>query len=281
MERAAELARAGAAEGTLVWARRQTKGRGRHGRVWESPAGGIYCSIILRPTRPQQDIPQLSLVAGLSVAETIWKVAAGPGSHSLRRYARLAPARLAFARPSGPRSSRPGMPGRDTVPASGLRTPGLSERLPPAATNAVFPTIRWPNDVLINDKKVAGIIAESKGGAVMVGIGINVTTRQDDLPKTATSLKTAGASCDPLQLTGTLYQRFMAWYDIWSREGFGPIRAALRPWIGLFGQPVHIVAGTERCEGTALDVDETGRLIVRLNSGLLRPFEVGEVTVLR
>src|SRR3989338_8333109 len=71
MDLAHALAQESADEGTLVWAQRQEQGRGRLGRVGESPEGGIYCSEIVRPQRPAANIPQLSLLMGLSAAEAI------------------------------------------------------------------------------------------------------------------------------------------------------------------------------------------------------------------
>lgn len=222
MEVAHQLASNGASDGTLVWSARQDHGRGRLGRVWASPEGGAYFSLIVRPTRPAAEIPQLSLVAGLAVAEAIQK-----------------------------------------------RT-------------GLFPSIRWPNDVLLGGLKVAGVLVEAKSGAVVVGIGVNVTASPEALPYGAISLAASGAtSCDPYQLTGVLCSRFRAWYDGWTTQGFAPVREALRPWIGLFGQPVHISAGADRFEGTASDLDEAGRLVVRLDSGVLRNFDMGEVTLLR
>ena len=220
METAHALAQQGAVDGTLVWAARQTAGRGRLGREWVSPEGGVYFSIIARPSRPSAEIPQLSLVAGLAAAESIRQLT------------------------------------------------GLSG------------AIRWPNDLLINGKKVCGILVESKT-AVVIGIGINVSADPANLPETATSLNAAGAACDPYALTRAVYERFQHWYAAWGREGFAPVRDALRSWIGLFGRPVSITAGSSRFEGTAADLDESGRLLVRLDAGLLRPFEMGEVTLLR
>ena len=244
MEVAHALAREGAPEGALVWAARQERGRGRLGRTWTSPEGGAYFSLILHPRRPAAETPQLSLVAGLSVAEAIREL------------------------------------------------------------TGLFVSIRWPNDVLINGLKVSGILIEAKEGAVIVGIGLNVTNDPRELPEGATSLVVAlvaepagnasrrrperdpaGASRemppDPYRLTGASCRRFGAWYEVWTKQGFAPIREALRPWIGLFGHPVHISAGSSRFEGTASDLDEGGRLLVRLDSGIMRAFEMGEVALLR
>ncbi len=75
---AAEMAEAGAAQGTLVIAELQTAGRGRLGRSWHSPPGlNLYTTVILRPTRPIAEIPRLSLMAGIACAETLATVAPG------------------------------------------------------------------------------------------------------------------------------------------------------------------------------------------------------------
>ena len=220
MERAHALARQGAGEGTLVFAARQTQGRGRMGRKWESPEGGAYFSLILRPSRPPAEAPQLSLVAGLSAAEAIHE-----------------------------------------------------------QTN-LSPSIRWPNDILLDGKKVAGILTEARDGAVVLGIGINVTTDPAALPDTATSLAASGISYDSHQLTTALCRKFDRWYDVWTAQGFSPIREALRPWLSLGGL-VRLTVNSSQVEGQALDVDEEGRLLVRLESGITEAFEVGEVTLLR
>ena len=222
MDVAHELASDGAPDGTVVFAERQEQGRGRLGRSWVSPEGGLYSSFILRPKRPAGETPQLSLVAGLSAAETI----------------------------------------RDAA--------------------CLYPSIRWPNDLLLREKKVGGILTEARDGAVVVGIGINVSTDPARLPEGSTSLAAeGGAHVSREDLLAGLCRRFFAWYDVWTKQGFGPIRDTLRPWIGLFGQVVHLTAGTDRFEGTASDLDESGRLVVRLDSGLQRSFEMGEVAQLR
>ncbi len=219
MEMAHQLAEAGAPHGTFVLAVQQTQGKGRLGRTWNSPKGGLYGSIILKPTRPDTELPQLSLIAGLAVAEAIREL------------------------------------------------------------TGLLPSIRWPNDLLIGSLKVAGILIERRDG-VVVGIGVNVTTRLKELPKEATTLAAQGAECELYQLAGLVHQRLMAWYDEWSESGFAKIRETLHPWMAGFGQPVRISAGSEEFEGTASDLDESGRLVVRLDSGVLKTFDAGEVTLL-
>jgi len=70
-DEAKRQALAGAAEGALIVARRQTAGRGRSGRVWSSPEGNLYLSLLLRPERPPAEAAQLSFVAALAVAEAV------------------------------------------------------------------------------------------------------------------------------------------------------------------------------------------------------------------
>ena len=161
--------------------------------------------------------------------------------------------------------------------ATGLATAEAIRKL-----TGLFPSIRWPNDVLIDGRKAAGILVEAKSGTAIVGIGVNVATESRDLPEGATSLAASGGrDADPYRFTGVLCRRFQQWYDVWTKQGFAPIRETLRSWIGLFGHPVHITAGSTRFEGTASDLDESGRLLVRLDSGIVRAFEMGEVALLR
>lgn len=73
-DEAKALARAGAAEGTLVWAKKQESGRGRRGRAWTSPEGNLYSSVVLRPQRSPGEAAQLSFVAALAIADTAAEV---------------------------------------------------------------------------------------------------------------------------------------------------------------------------------------------------------------
>lgn len=70
-DEAARMARAGARHGTVVIAERQTSGRGRDGRVWQSPPGGLYLSAILRPSLPIVDVPPMTLAIGIGVCDAV------------------------------------------------------------------------------------------------------------------------------------------------------------------------------------------------------------------
>ncbi len=132
------LAEEGAEEGTIVIAEIQNRGKGRRGKTWISPPGGVWMSIILRPDIPPFNAPQLTLVTGVAVAETLKKEC------------------------------------------------------------NLDVGIKWPNDILIGNKKVCGILTEvnasiDKVNYVVVGIGIDMNVDvplfPPDLQKGATSLK--------------------------------------------------------------------------------------------
>ncbi|MBI3324149.1 MAG: biotin--[acetyl-CoA-carboxylase] ligase [Candidatus Omnitrophica bacterium] len=227
MDVAHQLAQAGTEEGSCVWAERQTAGRGRSGREWSSPSGGVYLSLILRPARGAVEVPQLALVTGLAAARAI---------HDL----------------------------------TGLAV-----------------AIRWPNDVLIDGKKVVGILAESatdQAGRryVVIGIGINVATPVSELPAEAGSLA-HGATPPPsrFSVAAACLRHLERLYGQWAVDGFAAVRPQFVQWSGLFGRLVKVTTGQGTLEGQTLDIDEAGRLLVRLDSGLVRAFEAAEIRLLR
>jgi len=137
--------------------------------------------------------------------------------------------------------------------------------------------IKWPNDVLVEGRKVAGILAEGRPqeGWAVLGIGVNVALREDDLPPelraTAGSLGRAPEDVEPLLATllTTLEARLTQ-----SPDG------VLEAWRGrdaLRGRPVRWDGG----EGMAAGVDAAGRLVVRLRDGRTTALDAGEVHLAR
>ncbi|MFT3861773.1 biotin--[acetyl-CoA-carboxylase] ligase [Micropruina sp.] len=140
--------------------------------------------------------------------------------------------------------------------------------------------VKWPNDVLIEGRKVCGILSERVGDAAVIGMGINTTLAADELPvPTATSLALEGSQASVTAVVGgvllALEQGYRRWLD----------GDDLRAWFGrhcsTIGRPVRVQQSESlSVEGLALGVDEWGRLVVRTPLGE-RAFAAGDVLHLR
>jgi len=200
-----------------------------------------------------------------------------------RRWASPPRAGLAFSVLLGP----------DGVPAALLGwlplLAGVAAAASVHAVAAVDATLKWPNDVLVGERKLGGILAERAGTAVVVGIGINVWQARADLPRdaAATSLALAagaGVAGQAVDARGTgLRERLLAglldelgrWYESW-RDQASPgdadacgLRHEYVRRCATIGREVTVtMPGTEGVTGTATGVDRAGRLEVRTPGGL-------------
>lgn len=143
--------------------------------------------------------------------------------------------------------------------------------------------LKWPNDVLLGPGKLAGILAEQSGDAVVIGIGVNVSTAREELPPAgpaalpATSLWLAGsASLDRARLLSRILGEIERWYLAWrdtnprgDPEASG-LRAAYLSLCATVGREVRVElpAGTDR-HGPATGIDPDGRLVVSTPEGQL------------
>jgi BirA family transcriptional regulator, biotin operon repressor / biotin---[acetyl-CoA-carboxylase] ligase len=164
----------------------------------------------------------------------------------------------------------------------------VGRRLPAGAVG-----LKWPNDVLTraDDRKLCGILAELQpDGAIVLGAGVNLTLTAEELPvPTATSLALAGATdVDPDALLAEWLEALAALVDPLLAGDAGPAARAVREACTTLGRRVRIeLPGGESLEGEAVDVDETGRLLVRPDApgsseyGPLRAVAAGDVTHLR
>ena len=224
-DEAKAFAAKGAPEGTLVWARTQSAGRGRHGRPWQSPAGNLYMSLVLRPDCPPSKAAQIGFVAALAVASAI-----------------------------GPRLPR------DTA----LR-------------------LKWPNDVLVDGRKISGILVESgttRPDAVdwlVLGIGLNVS----HAPATAAYPATALAEhCRPVALE-TMLEDLVEAIDrevrAWRSEGFGPVRARWLAQAFRKGEDVVVRYDDGERAGRFVDLDRDGGLVLETGAGQRAVLSYGAV----
>ena len=202
-----------------------------------------------------------------------------------RRWASPPRAALTFSVLLLPRGVPPGSKG--WVPL--LAGVAVASALRSAA--GVDARLKWPNDVLVHGAKVAGILAEQSGDAIVVGTGINVSTRADELPAAgATSLALAGAVCTDRQyLLACVLAELEHWYLAWAGavarpEPGGPdggLRAEYLRLSATVGGRVRVsLPGGQVLTGTASGVDEAGRLVIAAPPGLV-PVSAGDVVHLR
>jgi len=226
-EIAYDLAKKGAPEGSVVVAEGQRRGKGRMGRSWVSPKGGIYLSAILRPDLSPNDIPKITLMCAISACTAI----------------------------------------RD---CSGLDA-----------------KIRWPNDILVEGKKICGILTEMKAEQdridfIIVGIGINVNTPASALPKVGTSIKEeVGKKFSRIELTRKLLESLEVHYEGFKKDGFAATRQHWRDLSATLGRRVKADLNHKKIEGQAQDIDEDGALLIRLDNGFIERLLSGDVILVR
>jgi len=150
----------------------------------------------------------------------------------------------------------------------------------------LLPSIRWPNDVLLNGKKLAGILIESRSSSrhvhhVIVGIGVNVTADAAALPDIATSLdQWVDSVPDRITLAVTFFKYFQQAYYEWKLLGFPAMQEELVRWLSGLGRQVRITTARKGYEGEAMGVDASGRLLVRVGRAV-QAFAAGEVSLLQ
>jgi BirA family biotin operon repressor/biotin-[acetyl-CoA-carboxylase] ligase len=223
---AARLGREGHAGGLLVFAERQTAGRGRFGRRWDSaPHAGLWFSLLLRPAFATPLWVRLTTWAGVCVASAIER-------------------------------------------ATGLHA-----------------QVKWPNDVLIGGKKVAGILTEcssdmERGMFAVTGIGLNVNheAMPDELADRAASLRQcAGRTFDRSAIAAAIIAELAARLPSVD-TAFDTILAEAARRSSVLGKWIRLDAAGISFEGRAENLDAHGNLLLRLADGSLRTMTAGEVS---
>ncbi|MCX8052839.1 MAG: biotin--[acetyl-CoA-carboxylase] ligase [Armatimonadetes bacterium] len=139
---------------------------------------------------------------------------------------------------------------------------------------ALIPTLKWPNDVLVRNRKIAGILVETTpirtGNAAIVGIGLNVniTRFPPELDGWATSIAAETGSCQDVdRVSNTLAKTLFAEYEIHLALGFEEILVRWRKYMCGLGKQARVETGGSIVEGTVSDVDSSGALILIDSSG--------------
>lgn len=223
MDEMKKLGEDGSPEGTVMCAQSQSCGRGRQGRVWSSPEGGLYFAVLLRPQWDMSRISLVTLLSAVAVCEAIINY------------------------------------------------------------TEIHVTIKWPNDLLLEGRKLAGILVESqiKGRAVdfvVVGIGINVNSDLQDLPEEGVSLRHISAQqYDFKNLLDSILERFEFWYDQCGDLGFQDLINRWKQLGETLGQRVQYDDGQGKVAGEAFDLAEDGSLMIRCDDGRIVCKSSGEI----
>jgi len=224
-QEAKRRAAAGVTSPLWILAARQTEGRGRRGNAWQSLAGNLSTTLLVRPERPAAECAQLSFAAALAVSDMLAGFA--PHAHL-----------------------------------------GL----------------KWPNDVLADGRKIAGILLESESKAdgtaawLAVGIGVNLAAFPDDVELPATSLAVQGILPPmPRDAMLDLAAAFAKWYEVWRTQGFAPVREAWLARASGLGSRVRARLAKEEIVGVFQGIDESGALLLGLAGGVTRAIAAGEV----
>ena len=157
-------------------------------------------------------------------------------------------------------------------------------------TCGVRAMIKWPNDVIVDGKKICGILSEMRLNETgteyaIVGIGINVNLAQsdlsDELKEKATSiLIESGSRADSDLILGKFLESFEKWYNLWQVSGFSRIREKWIEYNGTLGRPVLVKDDDQViCEGMATGISEYGSLQVQAKDGTLQEFDFGEISI--
>jgi BirA family biotin operon repressor/biotin-[acetyl-CoA-carboxylase] ligase len=225
---AQRLAGGGASHGAVIWAKRQSAGRGLLGREWVSSEGNLFVTVLINPTVALEKCPQLSFVAALAVAETLEGILPEPSQVSCK----------------------------------------------------------WPNDVLVSGKKIAGVLLEAfttkeaHGNKqwIAVGVGINVDNFPEHVMFPATCLREAGVELISAKIVLSRFvHHFIHGYDRWLEKGFAPIEKSWKSRAHQLGKAVEVIVGDAQVKGVFEGIDANGAMLLRDKKKNLTAINAGDV----
>lgn len=226
--KAKELAQKDIEDGSIIIAEKQTLGSGRFNRKWVSPKGGLWFTLVLKPTIPPNEAPKVTQIAAASVYKTL-----------------------------------------DDL--------------------NINTTIKWPNDILLNDKKLCGILAEMKCDMdsvhyLVLGIGMNINIDESDLDEiirpTATSLKIEyNKAFKRSEILSGFLNHFEELYNKFINNlDLSETISICRNHSNIFGKKAKLITYNTEEIVTCISLSDTGDLIVRDSSGIEKAVLAGEIS---
>jgi BirA family biotin operon repressor/biotin-[acetyl-CoA-carboxylase] ligase len=150
-------------------------------------------------------------------------------------------------------------------------------------TAAVATQIRWPNDVTVGDKKLAGILCEGRRNAVAVGIGLNLNQEQlpEELPDAVSLSMATGKQWDKFYLLENFLREMFAGIEQTGKGDTAQVLADIKQRSAIMHRRVEVRTLLRKHVGTVIDLDAEGRVVLRTDSGRLVVLGAGEVRRLR
>lgn len=224
------LSRNNIADGSVIISEKQTEARGRSGKAWESPLGGVWLSIVLNPHVDHSKLPLITLATGVAVAKTLERI-------------------------------------------------GVEN-----------PEIKWPNDILINDKKVCGILTEAVAKFntienVIIGVGIDANVDIEQFPEklkdgSATLEKELGRKIDENDLIIAFLEEFEKISELFDHEGYEEILKEWRKRSYSIGKIVEVREPFNKYyDGYVLGISREGALVIEKIDGTLEKVISGECKI--
>ncbi|WP_417810981.1 biotin--[acetyl-CoA-carboxylase] ligase [Thalassospira alkalitolerans] len=178
---------------------------------------------------------------------------------------------------------RPDCPLFEAAKLTFLIAVAMAEAIEMVSGNQIRPDCKWPNDLMVNGRKISGILLESASNDgtqtdyLVIGAGVNVAFYPDDAERPATSLAALGAPTSVKDVLQIYVARIAHWLPIWEAQGFAPIREAWLTRAYGVGEPVIARLTQRTLEGTFVGLDDDGALVLRETDGTEHRIGAGEV----
>lgn len=177
---------------------------------------------------------------------------------------------------------RPEVPTKDAAQLSFVAALGLYDALGTLSDPGHQIHLKWPNDILLQDQKVAGLLLETESSGedhadwVIVGLGLNVASFPEDMPFPATSLCAENWAVSVEDTLQAFSRSFLGWANRWVNDGFAPIRQTWLMRAKGLNKPIEVRLENETLKGTFIDLDEDGALLLD-QDGKMRRIAAGDV----
>ncbi|MCH9852914.1 MAG: biotin--[acetyl-CoA-carboxylase] ligase [Alphaproteobacteria bacterium] len=214
--------------GSVIWAKKQTAGKGRLGRSWESPIGNLYFSMIIHPDLTRASLPQYSPFVACVLSSVIAWYMDDPEDINYK----------------------------------------------------------WPNDVLIRDKKTAGILIESNQDSgelvLIIGVGVNIESSPHKTYFPATSMREQGViDADAFHVLSRFLSEYDVWWQFWHGKGFKAVINELKAHLYGIDKMMRLqITPNHWVDGIYKGIDDYGCLLLEDDKGKIDKFHAGDVFML-